>query len=245
MPFIEQTAFFEMFDRILAQPMPADVRWPTSTPVPALWAPIHDRYVGNYLCPSDGMGEKFYPMIPNNFNLYKVNYLPFTNGICEKDMWSEICPNQTFEGATFQAKLRGAFIPRRWRTMSIFTDGLSNSLVYSEFLTGEKPERGYGVPWSIRSGFDMIDAGATPNSSTPDNQPTYVGFCGPGENLPELNLPCTVVADDGSSSAAARSRHTGGVNGAKGDGSVMFISQSVDLGIYRSTVYISDGNSGL
>ena len=69
---------------------------------------------------------------------------------------------------------------------------------------------------------------AAPNSATPDLFNPSAFFCPPSYNRPDLNLPC-----GGGSlndlTAASRSRHPGGVNVLKADGSVHFVSQDIDL----------------
>ena len=241
MPYVEQQTLFNTYAQIMTHPMAQP--WNSEGEVRALWETSDGKFVSNYLCPSDGMGGKFHTEIAP-WNLFKVNYLPFTNGTSELQVGLEINPN--FEGYVFDPDSRGPFVPRFWRTMADFTDGLSNTFLYSEFLTGQGPERFYGCSWTLRAGCSMIFYNATPNTLSPDTQPNYDGFCGTGDNLPEINLPCTAVNDDARSpNAAARSRHPGGVNALKGDGAVMFIMNTVSYQLYAETVTIGDGKSGL
>ena len=149
-------------------------------------------------------------------------------------------------GRSFPIGEKGPFGVRKWRPMSTFTDGLSNTIIYGEFLTGQNEERAYGKPWSLRAGQMMIFSGSTPNSKIPDLQPSYSGYCGPGDNLPEINLPCSVVNDDAwTPNAATRSRHAGGVNALKGDASVHFVSDAIDVNTFFQTVQIADGKMGI
>ncbi|MDR2438466.1 MAG: DUF1559 domain-containing protein [Planctomycetaceae bacterium] len=255
LPFVEQASMFDAMQTILAKGTQFYVRPPWGDisgyeNPPVLWKLLDNQFVGYYLCPSDGQGGKTFlanvseTNTANQVRLYKVNYLPFTNAGNEVHMYWELV--ESFVGRPFEGELTGPFSVRKWRLMANFTDGLSNTLLYSEFLTGQNEERAYGKPWSLRAGQEMIFAANTPNSKNPDLQPPYAGYCGPDDNLPELNLPCQQVGDDGwTPNASARSRHPAGVQALKGDGSVFFISNTIDATTYGRTVMICDGQTGL
>ncbi len=104
------------------------------------------------------------------------------------------------------------------------TDGLSNSLLVAELLQGVSvlptitEFRGFGW-YGPGSEFTTF---TTPNSSSPDNIQSFVNYC---NNLPAQGLPCTIGLDW---ALASRSKHTGGVNVVLGDGSVRFITNSVN-----------------
>ena len=240
LPFIEQQALSELFQRILAAPYNDRAIYANL----ADWQSLDGQYISYYLCPSDGLGGKFLPDPPRApTGFYKINYLPFTNGTCEAHMLEEAQPGYT--GMAFDAKTRGAFTTQIWRTMSNLTDGTSNVILYSEYLTGERGARAYGNALSTRSGRMFIFATLTPNSSAPDVTLNIAQFCGPGENLPEINLPCEGVTNNFTHYAGARSRHPAGVQSLRGDASVSFVSNTVDTNAYQQTVYISDGQTGL
>jgi prepilin-type N-terminal cleavage/methylation domain-containing protein/prepilin-type processing-associated H-X9-DG protein len=105
------------------------------------------------------------------------------------------------------------------------TDGRSNTMVLGEYLRSRGgPLDQRGLVWGDQPGYGNIYTQLSPNSSSPDL--IYVGWC---DNKPAFNLPC-IQGDSGpNNTAAARSRHTGGVNVALADGSVHFINQNVDL----------------
>ncbi len=255
LPFAEQAAIYELIKDILDQKTQFYVRPPWGDGVPSenpptFWLPLNGRFISNYLCPSDGLGGKDFPANPNESDaanqvrLYKVNYLPFANCANEVHMYWEL--HEPFVGRGFPIGEKGPFGVRKWRSMANFVDGLSNTIIYGEFLTGQSENRAYGKPWSLRAGQMMIFSASTPNSKSPDLQPPYSGYCGPEDNLPSINLPCTAVGDDGwTPNAATRSRHTGGVNALRGDASVHFVSDTVDSNTFFQTVQIADGKTGL
>jgi prepilin-type processing-associated H-X9-DG protein len=106
-----------------------------------------------------------------------------------------------------------------------FTDGTSNTMVLGEYLRSRGASNDQrGLTWGDQPGYGHIYTQLPPNSSAPDL--LYVGWC---NNHPELNLPCLDGDSGPNNTAAARSRHAGGVNVVLGDGSVRFVSQGVDL----------------
>jgi prepilin-type N-terminal cleavage/methylation domain-containing protein/prepilin-type processing-associated H-X9-DG protein len=119
-----------------------------------------------------------------------------------------------------------------------FVDGTSNTAVLGEYLRSHGAANDQrGMPWGDQPGYGHIYTQLSPNSRSPDL--LYVGWC---DNQPQLNLPC-ISGDSGpNNTAAARSRHSGGVNVGMGDGSVRFISQNVDLiTVWRALATIAGG----
>jgi len=123
------------------------------------------------------------------------------------------------------------------------TDGASNTMVMGEYLTGlpqdEAPFDFRGVPWIDFPGCSQLYTQSTPNSSSPD-------LFHPGKycyDRPELNLPCAESTGE-QTTAAARSRHPGGVNVLLADGSVRFISQGISLDTWQALGSISSGEVG-
>jgi prepilin-type processing-associated H-X9-DG protein len=65
----------------------------------------------------------------------------------------------------------------------------------------------------------------------------------PNPNSPYCSANGTASAHDGSVNAPARSYHTGGVNAGFGDGSVQFISSTVDITAWQAAGNTNDGQS--
>jgi prepilin-type N-terminal cleavage/methylation domain-containing protein/prepilin-type processing-associated H-X9-DG protein len=117
-------------------------------------------------------------------------------------------------------------------------DGSSNTMIMSEYLRSRGASNDQrGLWWGDQPGYGEIYTQLSPNSTSPDL--LYQGWC---DNQPALNMPC-ISGDWGpNNTAAARSRHTGGVNALFGDGSVHFMSQNVDLvSVWQPLVTIAGG----
>jgi len=114
------------------------------------------------------------------------------------------------------------------------TDGLSNTLLLAEVLVPR------GTAWEGYHGIPMYAGGAgftayySPNSIGPDNMARrcYTDL-GPGTHS------CTLCGSNHSDVAyqivVSRSRHPGGVQVALCDGSVRFVSETVDLALWRAS----------
>jgi prepilin-type processing-associated H-X9-DG protein len=133
---------------------------------------------------------------------------------------------------------RAAFGVNYGARMLEITDGTSNTMVLGEYLRSRGAANDQrGMPWGDQPGYGQVYTQLSPNSGSPDL--LYVGWC---DNQPNQNLPC-IDGDSGpNNTVAARSRHTGGVNVAMGDGSVRFVSQGVDLlTVWRPLATIAGG----
>ena len=107
------------------------------------------------------------------------------------------------------------------------TDGSSNTLMASEVIQGRGADlRGF-TWWGPGAGFNTVWA---PNATNVD-QYQSAGDC---TNEPAAGLPCTAPSTPNVVVIVARSRHTGGVNSALGDGSVRFFTNSIDLTTWRA-----------
>jgi prepilin-type processing-associated H-X9-DG protein len=124
------------------------------------------------------------------------------------------------------------------------TNGTSQTMIFGEYLTGlphpEAPDDLRGVHWIDVPGMSQLYTQAAPNSAIPDLFNPAARFCPPSYNRPDLNLPCAGGSVN-EMTAASRSRHRGGVNVLKADGSVHFVSQNINLSTWQAMGSISGG----
>ena len=105
-------------------------------------------------------------------------------------------------------------------------DGLSNTLLTSEVIIGQGRDlRGFSW-WSDACQFTTY---LTPNSPLPDRIYTST-YC----NNIRPNPPCAVSTTTDPTMFAARSRHPGGVEAGKCDGSIDFVSETIDIATWRA-----------
>jgi prepilin-type processing-associated H-X9-DG protein len=105
-------------------------------------------------------------------------------------------------------------------------DGLSNTLLASEVVVGQGQDlRGFSW-WGDAATFETF---STPNSSFPD-----VIFSAYYCINQSPNPPCIAATTALPETYAARSRHAGGVNTARVDGSVHFTKNSIDIRTWRA-----------
>ena len=196
--------------------------------------------VRTLLCPSDGLGgdtSTYIDSLGKMLGTYNhSNYLAF------------------FGDRNLGAGLPQAVSPNRRAAFGINSsanlveitngNGTSNTMIFGEYLTGlphaAAPNDLRGVHWIDIPGLSQLYTYAAPNSAIPDLFSPSSKYCPPAYNRPDLNLPCA-----GSSvnemTAASRSRHPGGVNILKADGSVHFVSQNVNLATWRAMGAIDGG----
>jgi prepilin-type N-terminal cleavage/methylation domain-containing protein/prepilin-type processing-associated H-X9-DG protein len=140
--------------------------------------------------------------------------------------------------AASNSSRRAAFGINYGAKFTDITDGTSNTMVFGEYLRSRGATNDQrGMPWGDQPGYGQLYTQLSPNSNSPDF--IYVGWC---DNQPTQNLPC-ISGDSGPNNhVAARSRHTGGVNVALGDGSIRFVSNTVDLlTVWRPMATIQGG----
>ena len=188
-------------------------------------------------CPSDGLGGNWSIYAPGGRELATwnhSNYLAF------------------FGDRNFGAGLPQAVVPNQRAAFGInygarlvdITNGTSQTMIFGEYLTGlppsEAPDDLRGVHWIDVPGMSQLYTQAAPNSAIPDLFNPAARFCPPSYNQPDLNLPCAGGSVN-EMTAASRSRHRGGVNVLKADGSVHFVSQNINLSTWQAMGSISGG----
>jgi prepilin-type N-terminal cleavage/methylation domain-containing protein/prepilin-type processing-associated H-X9-DG protein len=113
------------------------------------------------------------------------------------------------------------------------TDGLSNTLLTSEFVVGQSIStslldlRGFSW-WGWGCQFTSLIG---PNSTQPDSMQPAGSYC---QYPYSTNPPCVTGTDNYAMFNGARSRHPGGVNAGMCDGSVRFVKNSVSILTWRA-----------
>lgn len=191
--------------------------------------------VRNLLCPSDGLGGDTSTYIDSNGKLLGTwnhsNYLAFFG-------------DRNYGAAFARTNRRAAFGINYGARLVEITNGTSQTMIFGEYLTGlshaEAPNDLRGVHWIDVPGMSQLYTHAAPNSAIPDVFTPSARFCPPSYNRPNLNLPCGGGSVN-EMTAASRSRHPGGVNVLKADGSVHFVSQNINLQTWQAMGAISGG----
>lgn len=174
-----------------------------------------------HFCPSDSakMQESTNP----TWRIWRTNYAANFGNTNYGGMTKS---SETFKGAPF-----GITNTYNFGTV---TDGTSNTLMLGEVVTPKNAgwQGYYGVP--MYAGGAGFTGWFTPNSLGPDEMARKCF----NDNLDTaVAAKCSSAgsnqADVANQVATLRSKHTGGVNAALCDGSVQFVSQNVDLVVYR------------
>lgn len=246
-PYMDQLATYERFDFTVGQEYSLGVgcRWTWAESknsvrkTPADPEPPTAVVVRTLLCPSDGMGGDQWTLLDGNhmWGIYaEINYLGFFGNVDEGHMQTGIPPHQPH---VFCVN-----VPTR---MAAIRDGTSNTMAFGEYLTGVETEKTgrnndfRGMNFGDNADQTMIYTTNTPNSSVPDV--FYAPQC---YNRPDLNLPCVggiVATWHNDLTASARSRHPGGVNVGMADGSVHFVTDTIDLQVWQGLGSIAEGRA--
>ncbi|MFO0798002.1 MAG: DUF1559 domain-containing protein [Gemmataceae bacterium] len=217
--------------------------------------PLTERIM---ICPSSGHNPNVHYTGVSCQNLLKGNYVGCFGG----DTWGN---SASFGGAAPASGVFNIVRVKKWpylnrmgigqgtRITSI-ADGTSNTVMLSEVVpfsdalnaaNSDSPE---GHNNDVRGAVIMPAAGGNmfvtytpPNSTTQD---VLIGCDARIQPNHPNRLNCTQNQADGNTWAAARSRHTGGVNCAYADGSVKFARDSVDPGVWRGLGTKSGGEVG-
>jgi prepilin-type N-terminal cleavage/methylation domain-containing protein/prepilin-type processing-associated H-X9-DG protein len=243
LPYEEQAVWFDQI--AWSDPAnPANGMW-------TIWAFGHNAEVTqhvppNMLCPSDGLGGPTFtlPSIYGGNVLARTNYSGMFTG---EQMADQNYPRRS--APPLPKTRRACFDADHGTAISEITDGTSNTMCIVESLTGP-PEYARGVLWQDQATGAAVFAKNGPNSPLPDvcngNDPLACS------NMPELNLPSTPGDPFTNATCAARSRHPGGVQVLMADGSVHFISETIDShpiadplfpGVWQAMVTIAGGET--
>ena len=229
--------------------------------------------VSFFECPSDGMYPNEFSSGPDptRWARWRANYaVNFGNTNYGQNNQSQIDtthPAAQFKGAPFgPSTLRGKKnsaglnLPGS-RTLSKIPDGTSHTLLMSEVRT-IKRDSGWGGPISeieTALGGQTFEGTLLPNDARGDyvNRVPCVnakisGSCGESTPITLLEQdgvpPCDCAGGNDRPGVdgqfyAARSKHKGGVNASCCDGSVHYVSETIDISVWRALCSADGGES--
>ncbi len=230
LPFIEQQALYDQFD--FALPI-NNARFP-ATMFGGMF--LKGARVAAYICPSD-VNDPISPGVnqiqPSNytFNMGPSSALS-NNGACSCPLYSTF---QSFNIAnTPQNNPAGPFTRQGWAYTGKFgdvSDGLSNTIFFGEIRADSSNHARQGWCHSNKWGiFTQIPINF--DSSEPDVATAL------SKGKTACNARCTWNTEVG-----FKSRHTGGAMVVLGDGSVHFLSQTIDMLTYQNLGAKADGRN--
>jgi prepilin-type N-terminal cleavage/methylation domain-containing protein len=247
LPFVEQTAMRNIYQNHGGvegfRTTPPGIRYGA-----AVNFPVTRAQLSVYTCPSDRVtaspniisGITFHNYVANYGNTTRGRLSPYgVNVDGTPNMWGGapfieyIGPN-TGNWANYYSWIHTDLSKLKFVVkLGDIVDGTSNTLAFSECVQGTGGDLSGFAWWGGGAHFETL---LPPNTSQPD---VVEQSCRnpPNDNL---NPPCVVraaasgnVVTTGAETKAARSRHVGGVQSVYCDGSVHFISNSVDLFTWR------------
>ncbi len=243
------------------QANPADT-WDMQDKGSRSWRPFHDSISASMRCPS-GSGSSIVPFNDDDDgtagtsfgHLSRASYVAcfgantMINAVPDGSR-NPVNPEPLFAGIFGMAQIKKwpvSVRSGRGNKISKVRDGMSKTVMLSEILAwSQTNESGGSVDPTVPAGNDdwrgawMIPSvGASaftgkfaPNSSDPDVIPA----CGTGimQSADARLMPCREDRQSPNIFASARSAHPGGVNAARGDGSVSFTVNDTDLELWRA-----------
>jgi prepilin-type N-terminal cleavage/methylation domain-containing protein len=174
-------------------------------------------------CPDDGLKENEWS--DPNWSRVRGNYVVNAGNT---DYGQATKGGEKFMGAPFG--------PRSGIPLASVRDGLSNTLLTAEVITTLSSEWWAGPisDFSIALGGQTFTGWLGPNSETPDESIRECPKNSQYNGIPGCNMTYTDEERTKRAVFAARSKHQGGVTVSLCDGSVHFVSDSVDLlGVWR------------
>ena len=199
--------------------------------------------INTFVCPSDG-GPFWGQLNTPDYGYIRSNYrgCAGTGDMYGAATDSSIGPwgSGVFGVSHGQSVDPGARVQTRGVTMVGIADGASSTLLLSEGISPRMA--GWAGPLGAtlygNMGGGLFSTSLTPNSAASDQ---LRGPCPQDKGDVGYKAPCVMVQGNvwwtpsgEGGQAAARSRHSGGVNAALADGSVRFFGDSTDLDTWRA-----------
>jgi len=236
LPQLEQQAIYNHFNFALG------TEGPVSLGFPGFFAntTVFGMKIGLYQCPSDRIETfqfqtDFQSGIFSGPTLTKGNYA-VSWGNTEWDQLDLTDPPVTNLTSPFG---------HTNRTVSMVTDGLSNTAFLAEIRQGSVNDI-RGVIWTSVPGAGSYMTRFAPNGRHDVYLKDPMGvdeLPDPTLCVPETGLPCISFATQGATFAGSRSQHPGGVHALQGDGAVRFIKGTIDPMIWIALNSINGGEA--
>lgn len=230
-PYIEQAPLYQQYDfrvGFYAEPNCAynnpSAQRPVNTPV---------EY---YYCPSDRPGGLWRA---DPYSQVRGNYVA---NMGNDWFWNSTKPNMPYKNDGWQG---APFVFNMTIPLQDMVDGTSNTMLISEVIQAADTAFDFhGQLFNDEGPGPSFMTVTGPNSSTPDSCYCYTGASGSSLNTNDRFIPCTGTPLSGDERyEAARSKHPGGVNVGLADGSVRFVSDTVDLAVWRAAGTTRGGES--
>ncbi len=244
LPYIEQTAVYQAFDTEASKVSGYCVWGGTGSKGEPTWA--YKVQIPTWLCPSDGKNNEMTNKFGDAGTTGKANVI-----FCAGDgMWANQYAPRYDGNSKAHVDSRGMFLPETWHGFSFCTDGTSNTIGVAEGCCGDQYQE------TVKGGLSIVSALYDGNTAKPGPCITN-GYKSTDRNLVSqasdtwrgtfwtdgrtqssgfsTTVPPNSVACIWSNSypwivGGAQSYHSGGVNVGMMDGSVRFVSDTVDTG---------------
>ena len=270
-PYMEMSARYDVLTNFNASTTPGTWGGDTAlAPFSGCACPEMREPISPLLCPSDGNGRAvgYTEASVGNQGTARTNIVTS----CGDAMGSNRHSNADLVAMNnpgvlvYQKETRGLFLRMSFKTFGSMTDGSSNTIAASETVTTPQTTRGsldlkggtyaHTSLWLFSAGDCVARArtGAVPGQI---NAPAAAVWRGHffGDGRPMNGGFCTVIPPNGPSCSAtdhdnewgiptACSNHTGGVNGVMADGSVQFISETIQTNLDLTYRCVDHGASG-